>query len=234
MDIVITGRRVTVPQKFRDYAEDKLSKVDSLVPKAQRLDVELHQEQNPRQSDTKDRVELTLLGKGPVVRAEASASDKFAAFDLAYTKLMERVRRLRDRRKDHRTRRQSVGQLAAEGLPELGAPALTLDASGAPVGSRAEEAQESGEAAPGEGLGESPVIIREKVFAAEPMTVDDALYYMELVGHDFYLFVDAETGRPSVVYRRRGWDYGVIGIDTSAPAQDPRLAGDHTSPAAAS
>jgi hypothetical protein len=62
----------------------------------------------------------------------------------------------------------------------------------------------------------SPVVIRKKVFASVPMTVDDALYYMELVGHDFYLFIDAETGRPSVVYRRKGWDYGVIGLDESA------------------
>ena len=59
----------------------------------------------------------------------------------------------------------------------------------------------------------SPVVIRKKVFAATPMTVDDALYRMELVGHDFYLFIDAETDRPSVVYRRKGWDYGVIGLD---------------------
>jgi hypothetical protein len=59
----------------------------------------------------------------------------------------------------------------------------------------------------------SPVVIRHKVFTEAPMTVDDALYRMELVGHDFYLFVDAETRRPSVVYRRKGWDYGVIGID---------------------
>ena len=62
----------------------------------------------------------------------------------------------------------------------------------------------------------SPVVIRKKVFAAAPMTVDDALYLMELVGHDFYLFIDAETLRPSVVYRRKGWDYGVIGLDDSA------------------
>ena len=62
----------------------------------------------------------------------------------------------------------------------------------------------------------SPVVIRRKVFSAAPMTVDDALYFMELVGHDFYLFQDAETKRPSVVYRRKGWDYGVIELDENS------------------
>jgi hypothetical protein len=56
------------------------------------------------------------------------------------------------------------------------------------------------------------------------MTVDDALYFMELVGHDFYLFVDSDTGRPSVVYRRKGWDYGLIGIDDRSGAGSPEAA----------
>jgi hypothetical protein len=63
-------------------------------------------------------------------------------------------------------------------------------------------------------------VIRKKVFAAAPMSVDDALYQMELVGHDFYLFVDDETHRPSVVYRRKGWDYGVIGLDEAEAGAD--------------
>uniref|UniRef100_UPI00356ABEF4 sigma 54 modulation/S30EA ribosomal C-terminal domain-containing protein n=1 Tax=Actinotalea sp. TaxID=1872145 RepID=UPI00356ABEF4 len=66
--------------------------------------------------------------------------------------------------------------------------------------------------------GDSPVVIREKLHHAEPMTLDDALYEMELVGHDFFLFIDAETALPSVAYRRRGWSYGVIRLDAPVAA----------------
>lgn len=65
-------------------------------------------------------------------------------------------------------------------------------------------------------LGDSPVVIRQKVHETEPMTVDQALAEMELVGHPFYLFIDAETGQPCVVYNRRGWTYGVIRLDYTA------------------
>jgi hypothetical protein len=64
-------------------------------------------------------------------------------------------------------------------------------------------------------LGDGPLVVREKVHVADPMTLDQALYEMELVGHDFFLFVDKETERPSVVYRRRGYDYGVICLDVT-------------------
>jgi hypothetical protein len=58
-----------------------------------------------------------------------------------------------------------------------------------------------------------PMVVREKTHTASPMSLDQALYEMELVGHDFYLFVDEKTKAPSVVYRRRGYDYGVIHLD---------------------
>ena len=62
-------------------------------------------------------------------------------------------------------------------------------------------------------LGEGPMVVREKTHSAAPMTLDQALYEMELVGHDFFLFVDKETEMASVVYRRRGYDYGVIRLE---------------------
>jgi hypothetical protein len=68
--------------------------------------------------------------------------------------------------------------------------------------------------------GDGPLVVREKTHAARPMGLDQALYEMELVGHDFYLFVDAETKLPSVVYRRRGYDYGVIRVDDAAHYSD--------------
>jgi ribosomal subunit interface protein len=199
VEIVITGRRLDVPERFRRLAEEKLAKVGQLAPRAHRVDVEVSHERNPRQASTAEKVEITVRDKGPVIRAEASAEDPLAALDLAFGKLLERLRRTRDRRKVHHGRqtpatlRQSV-------------PADLAPLDGNTVISR-EEAEDEDEEQP---LDDSPVVIRTKDHAAIPMTLDQALYEMELVGHDFFLFVDADSGLPSVVYRRRGWNYGVI------------------------
>lgn len=203
MEIAIVGRHTEVPERFRRHVEDKLSKVSQLAPRAQRIEVEVTEEKNPRLADVRERVELTVRDKGPVVRAEAAADDRYAALDLASAKLMERLRRARDRRKDHRGNMVAppvdVRPYSAEEPAEPEAPAAPL----AP-GETAEST-----------LGDSPVLIRQKVHAARPMSIDDALYEMELVGHDFFLFVNAATGRPSAVYNRRGWSYGVIELDLS-------------------
>ncbi len=189
MDIVITSRHAEITDRFRRQAEEKLSKVSQLAPRAQRIDVVVSHEANPRQSSRAERVELTIRDRGPVIRAEASADDLYGALDLAQEKLLERLRRARDRRKAHNG--------AAKALPE---PALLMPN---PV----EEVDDTEEANPFDG---SPVSVREKIHPAVPMTLDDALYQMELVGHDFYLYVDSATSTPSVVYRRRGWSYGVL------------------------
>ena len=199
MEIVVVGRHAEVPERFRRHVEDKLSKITQLAPRAQRIDVEITHERNPRQADVAERVELTVRGKGPVVRAEASADDPYAALDVAMGKLTERLRRDRDRRKDHR-KGDAVPAQAEQAVvePEALEPAAPLLVDGDAVESV---------------WGDSPVVIREKLHHAEPMSLDDALYEMELVGHDFFLFIDAETSLPSVAYRRRGWSYGVIRLD---------------------
>lgn len=206
MEIAVVGRHVEVPERFRRHVEDKLSKVTQLAPRAQRIDVEITHEKNPRQSGTSERVELTVRGKGPVVRAEASADDPYAALDLASTKLIERLRRARDRRKDHHKVAGAVPTQLLEPEPTELEPEdeRTVMADGAVEMP----------------WGDSPVVIREKLHRAQPMSLDDALYEMEMVGHDFFLFVDAETSLPSVAYRRRGWSYGVIRLDVpvTAPA----------------
>ncbi len=164
-----------------------------------------------------DRVELTLVGPGAVVRAEATASDKYAAFDVAIARLLERVRRAKDRKKVHRGQHRptSLREASGTGFSVVDIVPAAVDViDHVSTGSIAVPEDES---APAEDEEEyCPVVIRKKVFASVPMTVDDALYYMELVGHDFYLFIEEETGRPSVVYRRKGWDYGVIGLDDTA------------------
>jgi ribosomal subunit interface protein len=201
MEIVVAGRHTDVPERFRQHVTDKLAKLEQLAPRAQRIDVEVTHESNPRQAAAAERVELTVVGKGPVIRAEACADDRYGAFDLAIDKLAERLRRARDRRKSHRGK---VPTPVSDPLP----PLEELEAA-APTAEPAEDGVVETT------LGDSPVVIREKVHAAQPMTIDDALYEMELVGHDFFLFVDAETAQPSVAYRRRGWRYGVIKLDAA-------------------
>jgi ribosomal subunit interface protein len=197
VEIVITGRRTEIQPRFRRLAEEKLSKVGQLAPRAHRVDVEVSHERNPRQAATAEKVEITVRDKGPVIRAEASSEDSLAAFDIAFGKLLERLRRTRDRRKVHHGRQTppSLRQQAPDAVVPTGVPlteTLTED--------RVEETP----------LEDSPVVIRTKDHAAVPMTLDQALYEMELVGHDFFLFIDADSGLPSVVYRRHGWNYGVI------------------------
>ncbi|MGN8245999.1 ribosome hibernation-promoting factor, HPF/YfiA family [Cellulomonas soli] len=198
MEIVVAGRHTEVSPRYRAHLEQKLEKVTQLAPRAQRIDVLVSHEANPRQAGSSERVELTVVDRGPVIRAEACADDRYAALDLALGKLLERLRRTRDRRKDHRNH----------------TPLTPVDVRPPQAAQEPEVAPTSDDGAVETTLGDSPVVIREKVHQAQPMTLDDALYEMELVGHDFFLFIDIETAQPAVAYRRRGWSYGVIKLDT--------------------
>lgn len=216
MDIVVKGRNVEVPDHYRVHVEEKLARLERYDRKVIRFDVELFHEPNRRQAKNCQRVEITGMGRGPAVRAEATAGDFYAALDAAVTKLENRLRRLHDRRRVHYGRRSpsSVAEATAVGpgapLAEtngrsrtavLTAPTEEYPGDGTVPAQRWDSADDDN--LPGR-------VVREKEHSAEPMTVDQALYQMELVGHDFYLFNDEASGRPSVVYRRRGFDYGVI------------------------
>jgi len=205
VDIVVRGRQVVISDRFREHADAKLSRIERLDGHVTGIDVEVCQEQNPRMADVAVRVELTCRGKGPIVRAEAAADTKYAALDAAIARLEERLRRAVDRRRAHRHQRTSdvAGEIAA------GAPAPAPGGPGGSVGDRTADGSEGY----GEDLADGPMLVKVKSHTAAPMTLDDALYEMELVGHDFFLFVDEETRRPSVVYRRRAYDYGVIHLD---------------------
>ena len=221
MEIVVSGRHVDVADRFRQHAEEKLSKMEKFDHKVIRLEVEFSKERNPRQADLCDRIELTCRSKGPVIRAEACSHNPYAALDLACTKLEHRLRRLADRRRVHHGLRtpQSVRTTAAP--PETTAAAVDSPGSGPASqtrpGSPIIVVPETALAAAGGDLdGEAePLIVREKQHRADPMTLDQALFEMELVGHDFYLFCDKETELPSVVYRRHAYDYGVIRLETT-------------------
>ncbi|MBI0125600.1 ribosome-associated translation inhibitor RaiA [Bifidobacterium sp. W8101] len=216
MEIVITGRHTQIKQRFRDVVDSKMNRVTAIAPDAQRIQVVLTHEGNPRQADSAKRVELTVQAGKTVIRAEASSADEFSALDMALDKLTQRLRRVRDRRKDHR-----------RGLEHPPLPAdLLVDEQAGDEGDQGQESNPDNSAqsavasdlAPGQSVevqvGDTPIVIRRKLHIAEPMSIDEALYEMELIGHDFFLFVNKETQRPSVVYRRHGWSYGVFEIDT--------------------
>jgi ribosomal subunit interface protein len=236
MEIIVRGRHITVPARFRQHATIKLAKIEKLDQKAVRVDVEVSEERNPRQSARRERVELTILSRGPAIRAEAAADDRYTALDLAFAKLESRLRRAADRRKVKHGDNVSVrsGGALADAAPTevaaVGGPAPEAGVNGHHVArprtgemddesARAESGRaELGDTEPDSTFvpitikmeGDGPLVLREKVHAARPMTIDQALLEMELVGHDFYLFHDCDCDRFSVVYRRRGYDYGVI------------------------
>ncbi|WP_166866183.1 MULTISPECIES: ribosome-associated translation inhibitor RaiA [unclassified Salinibacterium] len=218
MDVTITGRNVEIPDRFEDYVNEKSEKVEKLADKALALEVRVIRHARESGASGDDRAELTLIGPGPVVRAEAEARDKYAAFDLAYDKLIERIRKAKDRRKVHRGnhRPASLSEVSATGFRSVdvepaSAEVIEKVATGS-IPTIEEEPEKEW----------SPVVIREKIFPAELMTSEEAVDRMELVGHDFFLFIDARTDRPSVVYRRKGWDYGVIGLDNEAVVASER------------
>ena len=219
MEIVVRGRNVEVPEHYRQHVEDKVAQSDRFDGKLKilRIDVELFHEPNPRQSAACQRVEITLRGKGPVVRAEAAGPDFYAALDAACQKLDSRLRRAADRRRVHHGRRTPASvRIGGNGAMDVGAiDALELDRQLA----EGPHVTDLDEHLPGR-------VVREKHHPATPMTVDQALHEMELVGHDFFLFQCADTGRPTVVYRRHAYDYGLIRLtevpqNGAAPANPP-------------
>ncbi|WUC08052.1 ribosome-associated translation inhibitor RaiA [Nocardia sp. NBC_00565] len=210
-DVVVKGRNVEVPDHYRIYVAEKISRLERFDPSIFLFDVELFHERNRRQRKSCQRVEITARGKGPIVRAEACADSFYAALESVTAKLESRLRRTKDRRRVHYGDKTpvSVAEATADLVDEsLFAPehGTTTAAHDHPeVEGRRSAEPESPDYAAGPGH-----IVRTKVHTATPMSVDDALYQMELVGHDFFLFQDKETDRPSVVYRRHAFDYGLI------------------------
>jgi ribosomal subunit interface protein len=192
MEIVVRGRNVVVPDHFRQHVGEKLAKVERYDHKITRTDVELQHERNPRQTGRCQHVEITCRTRGPVVRSEACAEDFYKALDLATERLERRFRQAADRRRVHHGRRTPVSVAEVTAVADAVISSMDVVAE--------DEFLDDG---PGR-------IVREKEHPAKPMTVDQALFEMELVGHDFYLFSDVASGRPSVVYRRHAYDYGLI------------------------
>ncbi|PRZ38587.1 SSU ribosomal protein S30P /sigma 54 modulation protein [Antricoccus suffuscus] len=219
MDIVVHGRNVEVPDHYRQHVADKLERLERYDSKLINVDVELQHERNPRQAEIAQRVEITLRTKGPVIRSEAVAADFYSALDAAVARLETRVRKAADRRRIHHGNRTptSVAEATADAADAAQA-ASDIDRVMDEYNGVHHDSDEFG---PGK-------IIREKSHPDTPMSVDEALENMELVGHDFYLFMCAETLRPTVVYRRHAYDYGLIrlsgnGVNASVAQADDEL-----------
>jgi ribosomal subunit interface protein len=204
MDVVVSSRQCEISERFREHVEDKLVRLEKHDHRIIRVEVLLERERNARQPERQVRVELTAKSKGPVLRAEAAAEDKMAALDLALDKMASQMRRAADRRKVHH------GKHAPESVHQ----AMTRSGSGDETVAADDEISVH-QVGPVTVDGEGPLVVREKTHQATAINLEQALYEMELVGHDFYLFVDKESERPSVVYRRRGYDYGVISLDVT-------------------
>ncbi|MGH3358523.1 MAG: ribosome hibernation-promoting factor, HPF/YfiA family [Nocardioidaceae bacterium] len=211
MEIVVKGRHIEISEHFREHVREKLARVGKFEQRQRlsRIEVQVDLERNPRLHDRAARVEMTVRSRGPVIRAEACAEDKMAALDMAIDKLEARLRKAADRRRIHHGNRRpvSVAEATAAGTA-LVEPSLVASTNGATATLTEDESVRK--AGPIEVVGDGPLVVREKTHDAEPMTLDQALYEMEMVGHDFYLFIDKDNAQPSVVYRRRGYDYGVI------------------------
>ena len=216
MDVVVTGRHCEVSDRFRSHVNEKLSRLEKHDHRIIRVQVEVENERNPRLADRAVRVELTAFSKGPVIRAEAAADDKMGALDLALDKMAAQMRRAADRRQTRRrgTKAETAAELAAlaEQNGQPGQPGQIEAADGEVADAQVPDGAER-QVGPITVTGQGPLVVREKTHHASPMTLDQALYEMELVGHDFFLFLDQASAQPSVVYRRRGYDYGVIRLE---------------------
>jgi ribosomal subunit interface protein len=221
VDIIFKGRHTDVLDRFRRHATAKLAKIGKLDQKAIRIDVEVSTERNPRQSGRRERVELTISSRGPTIRAEAAAEDRYVALDMALSKLESRLRRAGDRRKCRHGAHAAVRLIDLPMADDATVELPRMRPEPAPEGAVPDDARSPLRDAPGDSAqaddvvpipmqGEGPLVVRQKYHRARPMAIDQALFEMELVGHDFFLFRDAEDGHPSVVYRRRGYQYGVI------------------------
>ncbi|WP_062071674.1 ribosome hibernation-promoting factor, HPF/YfiA family [Demequina sediminicola] len=213
MDIAIVGRHTKVTEEMRTTIVEKLEKVEEVAPRTTRAEVHVVHERNPHLSGNRERVEITLHGQGGILRAEADADDRLIALDRAQARVLEQLRKRRERHAKRHNKKPSLhevvtdlaSQESAPSAPEADPVESVESWEGAPEGSTREVA-----------IDDTPIVIRSKTHTGKPMTVAEAIDQMELVGHDFYLFQDVDSNLPSAVYRRRGWTYGVIHLEADA------------------
>ncbi len=186
MNIVVTGANVDVAEALRTYVARKLERLSKHLDHLQEARVVVREERR-RPVGRAQVVEVTVWGDGVVLRGEEATADPYASVDRIVDKLEKQIAKHRSRLIDKRRldeRRQRTAERA-----------------------RAEAASRRGPESPG------PRVVRRKRFSLKPMTEEDAALQMELVGHSFFVYRDADTGGVCVLYRRRDGDYGVIEVE---------------------
>ena len=184
MEVTVWGRNLEIPESVRAAAQEKVARLARLHDGWEQAEVHFSEERNPRIPD-KEICEITLRGHGHIVRAKAASPDPLASVDRVIDKLEHQVAKLKTRllRRSHPRRHDMA--------PPNGAVSPALEPDG-------DDEQ------PG------PRIVKAKTFDIKPMTPEEAALQMEMLGHTFYLFTNAETGVAAVVYRRNDGDIGLI------------------------
>ena len=202
MDVVVTGRHCTISPELKELVRDRIITVERLRDRVIRVEVEFSATDGTKNPSDAVEVQITLRSRGPVVRAEAKANDKTLAFEQAFDRLKVQLRKAADRRKTHRGLRTAF---------------FAEEPASAPVPEETENEPEEPtyEVAGLVVNGDGPLVVREKEFETVPLSLAQALDEMELVGHDFFLYQDSATGKPSVVYRRKAYNYGVIHLNVN-------------------
>ena len=200
MKTQIKGRNVTITDALQKYANEKIEHVHKLllqrkIDEVTRVELELQVEKNPSIPEP-CIAEATVFTRGPVIRARESSTDMYAAIDLVSDKLVRRVKKYHD--KAHGKTRHGHDKLALPVEPD--AELAPVAAALLPEEFTAEEAH----------AGDNGRVVKTKQFALKPMSVHEATLQMELVGHDFFVFTNAESNRTNVVYRRNDGHYGLI------------------------
>jgi len=207
MKTQIKGRNVTVTDALQDYAEEKILRVHKLMQERKiddvtRVELELKVEKNPSIPEPCVS-EATIFTRGPVIRAKERSTDMYASIDLVTDKLVRRVKKYHDKvhgknRKYHERLAEAMPEGEGAGGAASGAPAMAPELMGAELAGAAAS------------FGDNGRVVKTKQFALKPMSVDEATLQLELVGHDFFVFTNAETNRTNVVYRRDDGHFGLI------------------------
>lgn len=195
MDVTVSSRNVDLTDALRGAAEEKIGRLDRYLDGMERAEVHFFEERNPRIAD-KDVCEVTMSGHGHHVRAKVAASDPFAAVDAAVSKLEHQLHKLKTKlvsRSHPRRRAEPPAAALADPGPGDDLPLL-------PPEDELELAEDD------DGIR----IVKSKRFMMKPMTPEEAVLQMELLGHSFYFFSNAQTGRCAVVYWRAAGDVGLI------------------------
>ena len=194
MNITVTGRGIEVTAAMRSYVEEKLQAATNVLDMPMEAETVLRVEHNPS-NPVPQVVEVTVRVKGAVVRVSEAAVDMYAAIDLAADRVSRQLRKYKTRVVDRRQRGDAPAPVNEVDLAEL-------------IEQPAEPAAEE----------DSEEILREKLIEFTELSVDQALLQTDLLGHDFFVFTNKDTGDVNVIYRRKDGGFGILKPIAPAPA----------------